>query len=136
MTAPGHELQVLLLSTLKADATLMALVNGVYDTPPDKPWGDRLAYISFGPSDVLTDDADCVDGEEHNIQIDVWSRAVGAVECKKICAAVKATLHGQELELSDNALCEIRVNGYRTLRDPDGLTTHGVVDVVAFIEVT
>lgn len=136
MTAPGHELQVLLVNTLKADATLLGLVNGVYDTPPADPWGAKKAYITIGPTDVLDDSADCVDGEEHNIQIDVWSRAVGAVECKKICDAVKTALHEVELELTDNALCEIRVPGYRTFRDPDGLTTHGVVSVVVTVEVT
>jgi hypothetical protein len=135
MTAPGFELQVLLVSTLKADATLTGLVNGVYDTPPADPWGTKKAYISLGPTDVVEDGADCVAGEEHNIQIDAWSRAVGAVECKKICAAVKAALHEQALELTDNAIGEVFVDGYRTLRDPDGLTTHGIINVRVTIEV-
>lgn len=135
MTASGHELQLLLVATLNADIAVMSLVNGVYDTPPADPWGTKKAYISIGATDVITDDADCVDGEEHNIQLDVWSRAVGAVECKKICAAVKAALHQAALDLTDNALCDIRVDGYRAFRDPDGLTTHGVVPVVAVIEV-
>lgn len=135
MTAPGHELQALLVTTLKADTGVMALVNGVYDSVPADPWGTKKAYISLGPTDVLTEDADCIDGEEHNVQLDVWSRAVGAVECKKICAAVKAALHRAALNLADNALAEIRVDGYRTLRDPDGLTTHGVIPVVAIVEV-
>lgn len=134
MTAPGYELQVLIVATLKADAAIMTLVNGVYDTPPADPWGTKKAYISVGPTDVLTDDADCIDGEEHNIQLDIWSRAVGAVECKKICAAVKASLHNAAIELTDNALCGISVDSYRTFRDPDGLTTHGIVPVVAVIE--
>ena len=133
--SPGEELQRLIVSTLKADAALMALVNGVYDTVPADAWGTKLAYVSLGTTDVLDVGTDCVDGEEHNLQIDVWSRAVGAVECKKICAAVKAALHEQPLELTDNAIDEVFVEGYRTFMDPDGLTTHGVVNVRVTIEV-
>ncbi len=135
MTAPGYELQVLLVATLAADATIGALVAGVYDRPPPSPFGTKTAYISIGPTDVLDDGADCVDGEEHNIQIDVWSRAVGAVECKKICAEVKAALHETELELTDNAIGEVFVEGQRIFGDPDGLTTHGAVSVRVTIEI-
>ncbi len=134
MTSPALEIQGLLVSTLKANAAVMALVTDVHDTVPTNPWGTKLAYISLGPSDIVTDDVDCIDGEEHSVQLDVWSRKVGQVECKKICDAVKRALHEQELELTDNALIEIRVPNYLVMRDPDGLTIHGVVRVSLMVE--
>lgn len=132
---PGEELQRLIYSTLKADTAVMALIDGVYDDVPDNPFGVRKAYVSFGPSDMVPEDPDCIEGETHSFQLDVWSREVGFVACKKICAAVKRCLHLADLTLTDNALVEIRLELQRVFRDPDGLTSHGAMQFVASVEV-
>ncbi|RVN04651.1 DUF3168 domain-containing protein [Sinorhizobium meliloti] len=128
------ELQKLIFDTLKADAAVMAIANGVYDRVPSSPYGTRTAYISFGPSDVVDDGADCIDAGIYTFQVDVWSIAVGQVECKRLVDAIKDALHERDLQLTENALAEIRVDFRRILKDPDGLTTHGVVTVTASIE--
>lgn len=134
MAAPGVELHVALVTAMKGNGALMALVDGIYDKPPANPWGALAAYVSIGASDVGIDDAECVDGEEHNVQIDVWSRAVGQVKCKAICSAIKAVLHQAELVLDTNALVESELQLYRVFSDPDGLTTHGVLQFRIAIE--
>ena len=135
MTSPAFELQVLLVSTLKANAAVMALVDGVYDTVPSTAWdGPRKAYISIGPSDVVTDDAEGLAGETHTVQLDVWSRAVGQPECKKICTAVKKALHKRELTLAVNALVSIELTLERVMRDPDGVSIHGAMQFEVMIE--
>ncbi|NMG39887.1 DUF3168 domain-containing protein [Chelativorans sp. ZYF759] len=130
------ELQKLILDTLTADTEVMAEVNGIYDRVPEKPWGTANQYISFGPSDVVEDDAECIVGGEHTFQIDCWSRRVGMVHCRRLVDRVKAALHEKDLELAENALVQIRVTFRRILGDPDPLTTHGVVTVQALIEET
>lgn len=136
MTSPAFELQVLLYNTLKNNAALKALVDGVYDTVPADPFsGPQKAYISFGAMDMVPDDADCIDGEEHTVTIDVWSRQVGMPHCKKACDAVKKALHRQELQLPDNALAEIELGLLRVMRDPDGLTIHGSMQFRVAVEV-
>lgn len=132
--APPFEIQTFLVARLKSDTSVMALVNGIYDVPPTDPWGAKKAYISFGPTDVIPDDADCVVGETHTVQIDIWSRSVGMPECKKICAAVKRCLHDADAAFAENALVEIECTLYRTMRDPDGLTNHGVMQFEFKIE--
>ncbi|MBZ9888125.1 DUF3168 domain-containing protein [Mesorhizobium sp. BR1-1-3] len=134
MASPSTELQGLLYSTLKADLGVMALVDGVYDNVPTTAFGTKKAYISFGPHDVVDDGADCIESGEHTFQLDCWSRAVGQVACKDIVDAVKVALHERELTLTNNALVEIRVIMRRVFRDPDGLTSHGVVMVQAIVE--
>ena len=137
MTSPAFEVQAKVVQTLKANAPLMALVNDVYDTVGASPWGAKLAYVSLGPMDALIDDADCIDGEVHSMQIDVWSRAVGGKGiCKKIVDAVKRALHNADIELTDNALVEINLELYRILDDPDGLTKHGVLQFRVAVEVS
>lgn len=130
------ELQELILDTLKADAAVMALANGVYDRVPANPWGpeEKNSYISLGPHDVVEDDADCIIGGTHTVQLDCWSRQVGVVHAKRMADAVKAALHDRDLQLTENAMVQMRVTMRRALPDPDGLTSHGIVMVTAMIE--
>lgn len=130
------DLQDLILNTLKADVALMAMINGVWDTVPSTAFdAPKLAYISFGPHDYVEDDEECITATEHTFQLDVWSRTVGFPACKKICDRVRAILHEAELEMpTENALVEIRVPAVRFMRDPDGITSHGIITVMALIE--
>ena len=131
---PQAELQKLLYDTLRADAAIMALAGGAYDRVPTDPYKGKNSYISFGPSDVVDDGADCITSGQHTFQLDVWSRAVGSIEAKRLVDLIYTALHEQELEMTDNALVEIRVDFRRVFTDSDGLTTHGVVSVSASIE--
>lgn len=136
MTAPGLEIQTLLYQTLTGHPPLMALVDGVYDRIPDSPFGAKQAYVSFGASDMNPMDPEGLVMEERSVQIDVWSRKVGFPECHKICAEVKAALHlNEDIQLTDNALVEIQLEFERVFRDPDGLTSHGVLQFRIDIEV-
>jgi len=128
------ELQKLLYDTLRATTAIMALVGGVYDRVPTDPYKDKTAYVSFGPSDVVDDSADCSVSGTHSFQLDVWSKAVGQVEAKNIVDLIYRTLHEADLALTANALAEIRVDFRRVFTDSDRLTTHGVVSVTASIE--
>lgn len=132
--SPQAELQKLLYDTIRTNAPIMAFAGGVYDRVPTDPYKGKTAYISFGPSDVGDGGADCIVAGEHSFQLDVWSKAVGLVEAKRIVDLIYKALHEQELELTENALAEIRVDFRRVFTDSDGLTTHGVVSVTASIE--
>lgn len=136
MASPLTELQTLLYTTLKADLGVMALVDGVYDNVPANAFSTKKAYVSFGPHDVIDDGSDCIESGEHVFQLDCWSRSVGQVACKDIVDAVKLALHERELTLINNALVEIRVFMRRVFRDPDGITSHGIVMVRAIVEET
>jgi len=131
---PQAELQKLLYDTLRLNAGIMALAGGIYDRVPADAFKTKTAYVSFGPTDVVDDGADCITSGLHSFQLDVWSRAVGQVEAKQLVDLISKALHEQELVLTDNALAEIRVDFRRVFTDPDGLTTHGVVSVTASIE--
>ena len=129
----SDELQAAIYTRLTTFAPLVALVGTrVHDLPPSPV---VAPYISFGPSDTVSDDAECITGREETLQIDVWSEALdGYRECKLICDQVKKALHDWNGELTVNALAFIRVQTVRVFRDPDGRTTHGVVTVQAMIE--
>lgn len=133
------EVQKLLLDTLKADAPLMALVNGVWDRAPtgNGPWATpKEAYIDFGATDIRDDYSECIDGETHTVQLDVWSRTVGNIGCKRIVDRIRKVLNRASLSLTENALVEVNVVLTRVFDDPDPLTTHGVVSVELMVEVS
>ncbi|MDX0230245.1 DUF3168 domain-containing protein [Sinorhizobium meliloti] len=130
--SPDLELQGVVFDVLRADPEMISLVNGrIYDRVPENK---VFPYVSFGPTDDFEDDADCIYGTDLTIQLDVWSREVGFPEAKRICNAARNALHDKDLQLTENALVQIACRGIRMLRDPDGLTSHGIVEINAFIE--
>lgn len=129
----SNELQALIYQRLVTDAGVHAVVGDrIYDNPIGK---DDFPYVSFGPSDAVEDDADCITGRVETIQIDCWSRYQGGFkEVKALADAVKKALHRYSGTLTVNALVEMTVQTIRCFRDPDGITSHGVVTVQAIVE--
>lgn len=129
MTDAALELQGAITPRLKTYAPLSALIGAkVYN---EVPAGTVVPYVSFGPTDSISDDADCVDTDEVSTQIDVW--ATNAVECRRITDLVRRALKS-DIELSDNALVLLEHDTTRVFRDADGKTYHGVVTMRAVIE--
>lgn len=128
----SNAVQAMVFSRLTTDATVTALVGQrVYDPPrPDA----QAPYISFGPAYSVEDDAECVGGIAHVIQIDIWSEAKdGQRECKAIVDAVRRSLHHHAADLGDHALVDMEVSLTRILRDP-AECWHGVVQVEMILE--
>lgn len=123
--SPSVELQAAIVALLRGDAGVMALVNGVYDRVPNEPWGEELAYISFGSEDVVSDFGGCIEVQNISLQIDIWSRKVGRVHCKQIMHEVRRAMRG--LALVENPIVADADPFQQVLRDPDGLTTHGIL---------
>lgn len=129
------ELQTAIYQRLIAFPVVSAICGArVYDNPP----ADEVRVypdITFGPTQVLEDDAECIEGRVEVIQIDCWARDGGRLRpAKALADAVKAALHHREVDLATQALAEMRVDLMRVFLDPDGLTAHGVVQVRCEIE--
>lgn len=132
MASPSLELQGAIVARLKAWAGLSGTVNGrVYDAVPA---GAAFPYITVGEGDETSDDADCIDGFEISLDIDIWSRANGYPEAKRISDEVRNAIKSADLTLPTNALVEFRHRQTRFLRDPDGLTSHAVMTFEGFAE--
>lgn len=126
------EIQGAIVARLKADAAVTALIGArVYDSVPANA---TFPYVSIGPVDSVEADAECITGLEVAQQIDCWSRANGFPEVKKIVDAVRAALHRYDLPLGTNALVFFEHRSSRITRDPDGITSHGIVGFEAAVE--
>lgn len=132
MNDPSAALQKAIESVLVADPLVASLVAGrVYDRVPREA---ATPYVSFGPSQTLEDDAECIEGFEVIQQLDVWSTEPGYRQAKEVAGVVRKALHYADLALDGFAWVEITVRNIQYLRDPDGLTGHAVIDVRALLE--
>lgn len=134
MSEPSLALQAAIVSALRADAPVTALIGQrVYDRVPPVP---TFPYVTIGDDQVLPDAAECLDGSvEVTATIDVWSRTVGKVEAKQISGAIVSLLNfNASLTLTGYRLVSIEHESSRHLDDPDGLTSHSVVTFRALID--
>lgn len=137
MTDPAFELAAAIIARMKANETISTLCGTrVYERPPDGTV--PTPYISMGPWDIVTDDADCIDGALVTLQIDCWSLGGGEAFSRKeaatLAAAVRSELHQAEFSLSDNALATINHRITRYQRESDGATNRAIVTIEAFVE--
>lgn len=135
---PSYELTAAIVARLKATAAVSAFVGTrVYDRPPDG--AITPPYISMGPSDAVTDDAECIDGVEITVQLDCWSwgggEAFSSAQVRKLSSAVRAALHNAEIPLTQNALATISHRVTRYQREGDGATNRAIISITAFVEV-
>lgn len=109
-------------------ATVSDVGQRVFDRIPESA---AFPYIAIGAIDVVDDEAESMDPATVTATIHVWSQAVGAVECRRICAATRTSLRGWAPNLSADGFDAgpIRHDQTRDMQDADGLSTHGIVVV-------
>lgn len=127
---PVSELRKAVTADLKALSPTIAVYDRV-QLPTAKP---SFPYASWGPSQSISDDADCIDGAELSLQIDVWSREPGYLEVEALSDRIKRRLHRKDYGLPVNALASLAVETIRYMRDADGVTSHAVITLAASIE--
>lgn len=131
--AASLELQAAIVAAVQADAPLMSLISGIYDRvqsgadglPLPTVWGAKQGYISFGPEDVIADEEGCVGIDSVSVQLDVWSRRPGRVHCKQILDGLRRVMAG--VVTVNNPIVSRSNPVQQIMRDPDGLTMHGLL---------
>lgn len=131
MTAPLTEAMRAVHAALTGDAPLMVMVQGVHSRVSDC---EEFPYVSYFAVDTLEDDADCIDGSRHTLQIDIWSRSVSPAETWDIEHEVRRVLSDLEVDLPTHALAFVHFESARDVGDPDGLTHHRVLTFTMAVE--
>lgn len=117
---------------LIADAPLSGIIAGrVYVQAPSD-----VAYPWVQSGDVQSmpfEDGGCIVGSELFITLHSWSRAqTASAEVLRINAAIRDSLHAKTFPMIGHRLQLIEFTSGRMMRDPDGITWHGVIDFHAF----
>lgn len=127
----AYELQIGLYDKLKDDAQLMAMVDAIYDNPPqqDDPASNApFPFVTISESTLQPWDTDTEIGTEATATVHVWSRASHALEAKQIQAAIYRVLHRDTIAITGYTVVGIDLINQTVERDPDGITRHGVQD--------
>jgi len=98
------------------------------------PTADPYPRVTIGEVQILDDSTDCTVGFEAFADVHVWSRGVGFVEAKTIGGEVHGLLHDHDLPVAGFHLVECVLRDARYLRDPDGITSHGVFTFAITVE--
>lgn len=116
------------------------VIPAVYDQVPQVD--DPAAQVDF-PYVVLQDwtsqanDTDTETGFDLTLTIHTWSRQSGFFECQRIMEQVYNALHRHDdLTVPDWGVSGMQQEFSDMMRDPDGLTRHGVQRFRIFIEPT
>lgn len=67
------------------------------------------------------------------VTLHTWDRSPALVTVKAITAVIGKAIEA-ELPLEEGRLLDLKLSGARYLRDPDGVTAHGVVTLEALLE--
>ena len=124
MSLHSVELQKTIYTALNSDATLSAMITGVYD---DVPEGSTYPYVVIGEQTAVNFGSKTLDGLEYTLTVHVWSQYRGRKEAKEIMERIYNILHESNLSVTGANLVNLRQEFETTLVDSDGITRHGIM---------
>lgn len=131
MSIGQFALQTTLYTTLSSDNTLTSTLGaGVYDEVLE---GASYPFVSLGEETAVDYGTKDLVGGETTINIHIWSQYKGAKETKEIMDRIHDLLHDSNLSVSGFNLINLRFEYSDIMRDPDGVTRHGVMRFRAII---
>lgn len=135
MTYPAEELQKSLYEKISNDPGLHAAMGGVSRVYDSVPENHAFPYITGIGDGQFVDFSDNCEHDRYTVYqtFQVWSRAVGEIEAKRIAGALRASIlsgfpiDGWILKLID-------FKSIDHVKDPDGLTSRARVNFEFIIE--
>jgi hypothetical protein len=106
------------------------ITANVYDDVPYLPEGmprNNFPYVVIGDDDTSAWDTDDTLGKEIDINIDIWSRTAGFKQTKAIMGEIYDILNRGALTKTGYNIVDCLCTESQALRDPDGITRHGVM---------
>ena len=127
MSSCQFALHQTLFTTLNGDSQLTnTLGAAVFDDVPDTQ-AVSFPYVQIGEDTATDYSTKDVTGTETVINLHVWSRYRGSTETKQVMDRVHTSLHDSNLTVTGHNLINMRFEFGDVIRDPDGITRHGVM---------
>jgi len=111
---------------LRADAAVAAVVGEKVYT--HVPQGTAMPYLEVGDSTTQQPfDAKDFNGDDMTFQLDGWSETSSMLQISQLMGAARRLLNRNNLlVVTGHQLVDIRWEFGQVLREPDGITRHGV----------
>ena len=132
MSFHSFDLQTILFSTLNGDSTLDGIVgdNKIFDNVPQDT---AYPYVVIGNINVINRGTKSLDGNEYNVDIDVWSTYRGKKEISDAMERIYELLHDTTYTVSGANMVISQVRNTITLVENDGITRHGVLTLSVIV---
>jgi len=125
MSINQFALQTAIYSKLSNDSNLTSVLGAsVFD---DIPENTPYPYVQLGEDTAIDYSTKDQTGSEVTVNVDVWSRYRGSLEAKNIMDRVHTLLHDSSLSVTGSNFINMRFEFSDIIRDPDGITRHGVM---------
>ena len=125
MTIGQFALQERVYTTLNNDSNLTSTQGAaIYDEVPENA---SFPYVQIGGETAIDYSTKDVTGSEVTINMDVWSQYKGSKEVKNLMDRIHTLLHDSSLSVTGHNLINMRLEFIDVLRDPDGITRHGIM---------
>ena len=131
MSIGQFALQSSIYSTLSNDNNLTQVLGaGVYDEVKE---GATYPFVALGEETAVDYSTKDLVGGETTVNIHIWSQYKGSKETKQIMDRIHDLLHDSNLSVTGFNLINLRFEYSDIMRDPDGVTRHGVMRFRAII---
>ena len=130
MSIGQFQLQQAIFSALNVSAVTSDLSCGVFD---DVPQNASYPYIALGEETAVDFSVKDIQGGDLTVNIHLWSQYKGSKETKQIMDKIHDLLHNINLSVTGFNLINLRFEFSDIMRDPDGITRHGVMRFRAII---
>lgn len=124
-------LQTAIFNALSTDNNLTSTLGATVQD--EVPSGTNYPVVQIGDDDVSDYSTKDLAGSDTTLVIHVWSRQFGSAETKNIMDRIHTLLHDSSLSVSGFNLVNCRLQFTTVMRDPDGITRHGVMRFRAII---
>lgn len=126
-----NEILIATIAALKADATLAGLLSSYEGSPSvfthvPQDLGEAYPWVSIFGIESNQFDNDVTLGFDSTMTVHSWSNQRDMAEINNIKAAIYSVLHNNDLTYTGYSNVEFCQEFETTLRDPDGITLHGV----------
>jgi len=130
MSIGQFALQTTIYNALNVSAITTTLSCGVYDEVIE---GNTYPFITLGEETTIDYSTKTATGSETTVNIHIWSQYKGSKQTKEIMDKVHDLLHDSNLSVTGFNLINLRFEYSDIMRDPDGITRHGVMRFRAII---
>lgn len=132
MTHLSHwPLQKAVYATLSEDSTLMGVLSGVHDLPPQDA---VFPYALVGDAQSRDASTATTKGMEFNFILRFMTREAGRKQATWLMERAHALLHGQNISVEGQALIYLRCESGDITLDNDGITHTGSLRFRALLE--
>ena len=124
MSVGQFALQSSIYTALNVSAITTTLSCGVYDEVVE---GNSYPFITLGEETAIDYSTNNLVGAETTVNVHIWPRYKGSKETKEIMDKIHDLLHDVSLTVTGVNLINLRFEYSDIMRDPDGITRHGVM---------